>query len=122
MPQFFLHIESYFVCELKPHAKFQYPRTAASGRKVTGGRERDQTPLIVATRAQGQRTQLAQTYPQKQSVSNKYLFSHLNEVIPQDHTYSTILVIILKIHKIYEKGCPQQSGLDLQKGNCAFFQ
>ena len=42
--------KSYFLCDLKPHAKFENPRTTPSGKKVTGGeRKREKTQLIEAT-------------------------------------------------------------------------
>ena len=36
-PNFFLHLKSYFFGELKPHAKFQNPRTNPYVRKVSKG-------------------------------------------------------------------------------------
>jgi hypothetical protein len=38
--EIFLGLESYFFCYLVAHAKFHYPRTTPSGRKVTGLEER----------------------------------------------------------------------------------
>jgi hypothetical protein len=36
-PVFFSHLKSSFICEVKPHAKFQNPRTNPFGRKDCGG-------------------------------------------------------------------------------------
>ena len=44
--------KSYFLCDFKPHAKFQNPTITLSGRKVTRHKERkreNKTPLIVDT-------------------------------------------------------------------------
>jgi hypothetical protein len=35
VPQICVHPISYFLCDLKPHKKFQYPTITPSGRKVT---------------------------------------------------------------------------------------
>ena len=37
VPRFFSHLKSSFICEVKPHAKFQNPRTNPFGRKDCGG-------------------------------------------------------------------------------------
>ena len=37
LPQTFVHLKSYFLGELEPHAKFHNPRTTLSGRKVYVG-------------------------------------------------------------------------------------
>ena len=47
------HPKSYFLCDLKPHAKFKNPTITPSGRKVSEAErekeEREKTLLIVDT-------------------------------------------------------------------------
>ena len=40
--QILFYPKFYFFCDLKPHAKFQNPRTTTSGRKVTRGKRKKQ--------------------------------------------------------------------------------
>ena len=53
----FVQPKSYFLGDLKPHAKFGKPTITPSGRKVTQRREEKITPLIVDTLFPCQRTQ-----------------------------------------------------------------
>ena len=50
-PPIFFYPKSYFLCDLKPHAKFRNPTMTPSGRKVARRieEERQITPLIVDT-------------------------------------------------------------------------
>ena len=45
--QIFLHLKSYFVCEFKPHAKFQKHMTTPSGKKVTQAERKKEKNTII---------------------------------------------------------------------------
>ena len=49
----FFRPKSYFLCDLKPHAKFQNPTITPSWRKVSEGKEREEKKLNMTAHASG---------------------------------------------------------------------
>ena len=72
--QSFLNLKSYFFCELKPHAKFRYPRTTPSGRKVCVGGGWLRVNLVLAL---VQQTRIQASYLDLDHAEQKFQISFL---------------------------------------------
>ena len=51
VPLIFFHPKSYFLCDLKPHAKFHNPTITPSGRKVSEAERKKETLSSVTAHA-----------------------------------------------------------------------
>ena len=119
-PPQFSHLISYSFCEIKPHVKFQNPRTTPSGKKVTWGerereidkKRRSKWPLRSACNAGSALTLLGKTnifslrthicinaWAHKQKVF--FIICNALPPRPTHHPFAILSIILIILKKIY---------------------